>query len=123
MNTYTHTDNPIDQKEYSLEVVGGLFSKFKGKSFAYKKKNRLKVYIRDKFICKYCGLDMKDNFMAYINGEIPHTEQIITIDHIIPRRKRTKPAALEKVARDWSPDNLVTSCKDCNNKKGNQLWN
>jgi hypothetical protein len=26
MNTYTHTDNPIDIKEYSLEVVGGVFS-------------------------------------------------------------------------------------------------
>jgi hypothetical protein len=26
MNTYTHTDNPIDSEEYSLEVVGGLFS-------------------------------------------------------------------------------------------------
>lgn len=96
--------------------------KFKTK-FAtnYRKRNRLKIYIRDNFTCKYCGLDMKQNFIDFVEGKIPHTAQIITIDHIIPRRKRTKPAALERVARDWSPNNLVTACKSCNESKGNSL--
>jgi len=87
----------------------------------YRKRKRLKIYLRDNFICKYCGLDMKQNFLDFIEGKIPHTEMIITIDHITPRPKRTKPARLERVVRDWSPENLATACKPCNNKKDNQI--
>ena len=53
---------------------------------------RQNVFKRDNFTCQYCG-----------------TNKDLTLDHVIPRSKGGKSA--------WN--NLVTACKKCNAKKGN----
>ncbi|MEQ8245834.1 HNH endonuclease [Fulvivirga sp.] len=53
---------------------------------------RQNIFKRDNFNCQYCG-----------------TNKDLTLDHVIPRSKGGKSA--------WN--NLVTACKRCNAKKGN----
>ena len=57
---------------------------------------RLRIYIRDKYRCQYCG-----------ERKLPAT---LTLDHIFPRSR----------GGDNSPVNIVTACLDCNNRKGNR---
>jgi len=57
---------------------------------------RLRIYMRDKFRCQYCG-DKKS---------VTH----LTLDHIQPRSR----------GGDNSPLNVVTACMDCNNRKANR---
>jgi 5-methylcytosine-specific restriction endonuclease McrA len=54
---------------------------------------RMRIYIRDKFRCQYCG-DKK-------------TAAELTLDHILPRSH----------GGDNSPVNIVTACLQCNNRK------
>lgn len=58
--------------------------------------NRPSVFMRDKYKCAYCG-----NIFP---------KEKLNIDHIIPKDKGG--------LTTW--DNIVTSCIDCNNKKGNR---
>ena len=57
---------------------------------------RLRIYMRDKFRCQYCG-EKKDV------GKL-------TLDHILPRSR----------GGDNSPVNIVTACVACNNRKSNR---
>ena len=57
---------------------------------------RLRIYMRDKFRCQYCG-DKKG-----VNE--------LTLDHILPRSR----------GGDNSPVNVVTACVACNNRKANR---
>jgi len=57
---------------------------------------RLRIYIRDKFRCQYCG-------EKKVVSEL-------TLDHIMPRSR----------GGDNSPINIVTACLKCNNRKGNR---
>ena len=57
---------------------------------------RLRIYMRDKFRCQYCG---EKNGVAEL-----------TLDHILPRSR----------GGDNSPVNVVTACITCNNRKGNR---
>jgi 5-methylcytosine-specific restriction endonuclease McrA len=57
---------------------------------------RLRIYMRDKFRCQYCG----DKKAA---GEL-------TLDHILPRSR----------GGDNSPVNIVAACIKCNNRKSNR---
>jgi 5-methylcytosine-specific restriction endonuclease McrA len=54
---------------------------------------RLRIYMRDKFRCQYCG-DKK-------------SVAELTLDHILPRSR----------GGDNSPVNVVTACLQCNNRK------
>jgi len=54
---------------------------------------RMRIYIRDKFRCQYCG-DKK-------------TASELTLDHIMPRSR----------GGDNSPVNIVTACLKCNTRK------
>lgn len=56
---------------------------------------RRNILIRDNFVCQYCGIKTHD----------------LTIDHLIPRKFGGKST--------W--ENLVSACKECNNKKGDKL--
>lgn len=58
---------------------------------------RRAIFIRDNFTCAYCGKTIRD-------GEI-------TVDHIVPKSRGGK----------WTWTNLVTSCSECNQKKGDRL--
>ena len=57
---------------------------------------RLRIYVRDKFRCQYCG-DKK-------------SAAELTLDHILPRSR----------GGDNSPVNIVTACVKCNNRKSNR---
>ena len=57
---------------------------------------RLRIYIRDKFRCQYCG---EKRSAAHL-----------TLDHIFPRSR----------GGDNSPINIVTACVACNTRKGNR---
>jgi len=57
---------------------------------------RLRIYMRDKFRCQYCG-DKKN-------------AAELTLDHILPRSR----------GGDNSPVNVVTACLPCNNRKADR---
>ena len=57
---------------------------------------RLRIYMRDKFRCQYCG---EKKGIAEL-----------TLDHILPRSR----------GGDNLPVNVVTACIACNNRKGNR---
>ena len=57
---------------------------------------RLRIYMRDKFRCQYCGAKKGVNDL--------------TLDHILPRSR----------GGDNSPVNIVTACVACNNRKANR---
>jgi len=57
--------------------------------------SKLAIFYRDMFMCAYCGKVCSDDE--------------VTIDHIIPKSR----------GGNWSWENLVTCCKDCNQLKGN----
>ena len=57
---------------------------------------RLRIYMRDKFRCQYCG-------EKKVAAEL-------TLDHIVPRSR----------GGDNSPVNIVTACVPCNNRKSNR---
>lgn len=57
---------------------------------------RLRIYMRDKFRCQYCG-EKK-------------AASDLTLDHILPRSR----------GGDNSPVNIVTACVPCNNRKGDR---
>jgi 5-methylcytosine-specific restriction endonuclease McrA len=58
---------------------------------------RFNVFLRDRFTCQYCG------------HRFPTHE--LTFDHVIPRSRGGRTT--------WR--NVVTSCSDCNLRKGNSL--
>lgn len=58
--------------------------------------NRKSVYERDNYICQYCLRKFAFSFLTY--------------DHVIPKSKGGP--------KSW--ENIVTSCKKCNNKKGDR---
>jgi 5-methylcytosine-specific restriction endonuclease McrA len=57
---------------------------------------RMKIYMRDKYRCQYCGDRKKPNEL--------------TLDHIFPRSR----------GGDNSPVNIVTACVPCNTRKSNR---
>jgi 5-methylcytosine-specific restriction endonuclease McrA len=57
---------------------------------------RLRIYMRDKFRCQYCG-EKK-------------AAKDLTLDHILPRSR----------GGDNSPVNVVTACVPCNNRKADR---
>ena len=75
--------------------------------------SRLNVLYRDDMICQYCG------------KQFPLED--LTTDHVIPKSRWMKIKRTSK--KNWTTwENLVCSCKWCNNAKGNQLlseigWN
>jgi len=66
----------------------------RGEQYGYE---NIKMYVRarDRYTCQYCG------------QRFPHN---LEVDHIIPRSR----------GGTTVPSNLVVSCRDCNQKKGNK---
>jgi 5-methylcytosine-specific restriction endonuclease McrA len=58
--------------------------------------NRANVLWRDKHKCQYCN--------------VHHDDRQLTLDHVIPKSRGGQ--------NSWT--NIVTACKDCNQKKGNK---
>jgi 5-methylcytosine-specific restriction endonuclease McrA len=75
-------------------IVLALYDRFPRKEVKFTRHN---VFLRDKFICQYCG----DRF----------AERELNLDHVVPRDKGGKTT--------W--ENIVTSCISCNTLKANKL--
>jgi 5-methylcytosine-specific restriction endonuclease McrA len=68
---------------------------------------RLKIYMRDKYRCQYCGIKT--------GTKHPELHRVLTVadltlDHIFPQSRGGKTV----------PENLVTSCKPCNQLKADR---
>ena len=63
----------------------------------------LKILERDRFRCRYCGLDGAASF---------ENSLIMSVDFVIPRVRKGKK----------DPHNLVAACRPCNIIKGNHVF-
>lgn len=76
-------------------------------NFFYKKFNqkvkftRKNLFLRDNYTCQYCGTRKESKYLTY--------------DHIIPKAQWGKYPP-DQTGTNWV--NVVTACKQCNNKKG-----
>ena len=82
---------------FKLPKILRLHKRFKGRKDV--KFNRENVFIRDNYICQYC-------LKKFSVGQL-------TLDHVIPRCRGGK--------HNW--DNVVSSCHQCNNRKGSKPLN
>ena len=83
-------------------IVLMLYDKLPRRTVSFSRKN---IFERDHFQCQYCGIKPPSKRAALRWME----EKALTFDHILPRSRGGKTT--------W--DNIVTSCHDCNKKKGN----
>lgn len=68
---------------------------------------KIRIWKRDKFICCYCGEDLKSEF----ENNYPSPNTRITVEHLMPKSR----------GGSSSVDNLVTCCRECNQKQGAKL--
>lgn len=83
----------VDFETYQVDRLGEYW-KFRTYTNRGYHKFASEVFRRDNFTCQYCG----------------HKSVNMTLDHIIPQTRDGED----------KPKNLVTSCQECNSKKGNQ---
>ncbi len=63
----------------------------------------MKIFERDHYRCRYCGLDGKASFENWL---------VMTVDFVHPRQRGGKK----------HHDNLVTACQPCNTIKGSKKF-
>lgn len=68
---------------------------------------RLKIYMRDKQRCQYCGVKV-GSYHKILNKKLSLGD--LTLDHIYPASRGGKTI----------PENLVTACKPCNQRKADR---
>jgi len=89
-----------NNKKYPIPAVARTKRFFKPhkQTLTFSRKN---IFVRDNYTCQYCGIKYEFNNLTY--------------DHVIPRSiwkdSNTSPTC-------WT--NIVTSCVNCNRKKGNK---
>jgi len=62
---------------------------------------RLAIYLRDSFLCQYCGRDLHDA-----------SPREVTLDHLTPQCR----------GGTHEPRNLVTACLSCNSRRQHTPW-
>jgi len=72
---------------------------------------RLALYLRDGCACGYCNSSISDekSKSPFATAKNKDRTEVITLDHLKPRSK----------GGSHAPTNLVTSCKSCNDFRGN----
>lgn len=96
----------LEEERFSpVPCVGNVIS-WKQETQACFKRSRFnfkKVYVRDNYVCQYCGYNPRthDDFIP------------LSIDHIIPHSN----------GGGNSMDNLVVACMKCNTTLGNKVFN
>lgn len=70
-----------------------------------------RVYERDNYTCKYCGLNMRDSYMAWRAGKLKRSKCHLTVDHVLPLH----------LGGGWWFNNLVVACRPCNEKKAGEV--
>ena len=103
----------VTEEDYGVDVYPGLplpsvirLRNYKRIPIRISILTRPNIYARDHYLCQYCGA--KEGSTRVINGK--PTKVVLTLDHILPE-SRGGPFA-------W--DNLASSCKTCNLKKGDR---
>jgi len=71
---------------------------------------REKIYQRDKFRCQYCNIRVGQINKKLEGGARIMTRADLTLDHILPQSR----------GGATRPDNLVTCCKPCNQRKADR---
>lgn len=86
-------------KNYPIPAVTKTkrFFKINNHSITFSRKN---IYLRDDYLCQYCGKKFDTNELTY--------------DHVIPKSQWTSKLS----PTSWT--NIVTACVSCNRKKGNR---
>lgn len=91
---YIKTSGTLVMKKPAV-IVRKNFSAYRSKrGYSFKQG----IYYRDSCVCQYCGT--------------PLALMAMTMDHVIPESK----------GGSNSPENLVSSCMDCNSRKGADIW-
>ena len=90
----SHYDRVIRSPSFSMKLPSVIALKSYINPQSNPNFTRFNVFLRDKFMCQYCGSNKE-----------------LTFDHLLPRSKGGK--------TDW--DNVVTACSSCNVKKGGRL--
>jgi len=85
------------KKAYDIPIVIKINEKVDHDAI-YVNPSRTLIFIRDNWTCQYCGRSVNEN--------------TATVDHVIPKSQGGL----------WSWYNLTTACPDCNQQKGNQIW-
>ncbi len=94
VNIVSEYEREIRSPSFALKLPSVVSLKTYVKPAEYPAFTRFNVFLRDHFVCQYCG-----------NGED------LTFDHLVPRSKGGQTT--------W--DNVVTACAPCNLKKGGKL--
>jgi 5-methylcytosine-specific restriction endonuclease McrA len=86
-------------KKYPIPAVARLstYVKINYHTINFCRKN---IFIRDNYTCQYCGTKKEESNLTY--------------DHVVPKSKWRNSMS----PTNWT--NIVTSCRDCNRKKGNK---
>lgn len=71
---------------------------------------REKIYQRDKFRCQYCNIRVGQMHKGLEGGARLMKRDDLTLDHILPQSREGQ----------TRPDNLVTCCKPCNQRKADR---
>ncbi len=69
---------------------------------------RLRVYERDDWTCRYCGY-VWGHHLRRLPMDVSSGNRLVTSDHVIPVSRGGKNVL----------SNLVTACRECNQKRGN----
>ncbi len=94
VNIVSHYDHYVRSPSFEMQLPSVISLKEYVASNRKPAFTRFNVFLRDSFICQYCG------------GHFPTPH--LTFDHVVPRSKGGHTT--------W--DNVVTSCSDCNLLKG-----
>ena len=89
---------------------------------ALRKHERIAIFERDNYRCRYCGVRYVDKNTREPIVSIPYEGfkwagraswiGVMHIDHVIPKC----------LGGPTAPWNLVTACRDCNLKKYDNVW-
>lgn len=92
--------NGVNNKKYPLPAVARTkrFFRQSHQTLMFSRKN---IFLRDNYMCQYCGKQYDTNILTY--------------DHVIPKSKWTD---LNTSPTSWT--NIVTACVQCNRKKGDK---
>ncbi len=96
VNILSHYDNMVRSPSFQMKLPSVISLKCYVKPARQPAFTRFNVFLRDKFLCQYCGAG-------------PSTD--MTFDHVIPRCRGGKTT--------W--ENVVTACSPCNLRKGGRM--
>jgi 5-methylcytosine-specific restriction endonuclease McrA len=97
VNIISHYDQVVRSPSFEMRLPSVISLKEFIPSARRPAFTRFNVFLRDRFICQYCGR--------------PHAAHNLTFDHVVPRSRGGKTT--------W--ENVVTACSSCNLQKGNRV--